>query len=89
MEQHGIQYEESSLQCTRIAIRQAIARELRLNRAFIDEVLKQKEYDSRFAAEIAEELDVTAFSKVEESFVPIKLFFDGERPMVLRVSKYL
>lgn len=72
--------ESAEFQNTRLAIRQAIVRELRLNRAYIDEVMKQKEDASDLTLTMAEELEITAFNKLEDSFMPIELFFDCERP---------
>jgi len=72
--------ESVEFQNSRLAIRQAIHRELRLNRAFIDEVLNQKEDAESLAIAMAEELDVTGIRQLEDSFIPIELFFDAERP---------
>ncbi|WP_127470647.1 hypothetical protein [Thiomicrorhabdus aquaedulcis] len=72
--------ESAEFQNTRLAIRQAVVRELRLNRAFIDEVIKPKEDATGLTLAMAEELDVSAFNKLEDSFIPIELFFDCERP---------
>lgn len=72
--------ESAEFQNTRLAIRQAVMRELRLNRAFIDEVLKLKEDASSLILAMAEELEVGAFNKLEDSFMPIELFFDCECP---------
>ena len=73
--------ESAEFQHTRLAIRQAMVRELRLNRAFIDEVLNQKQEADSLTISMAEELDVSAFNKLEDSFMPIELFFDAERPL--------
>ncbi|BBP43112.1 hypothetical protein [Thiosulfativibrio zosterae] len=72
--------ESAEFQNTRLAIRQAVVRELRLNRAFIDEVIKLKEDVTGLTLAMAEELEVSAFNKLEDSFMPIELFFDCERP---------
>jgi hypothetical protein len=72
--------ESAEFQNTRLAIRLALVRELCLNRAFIVEVLKLKEDASSLTLEMAEELELGAFNKLEDSFMPIELFFDCERP---------
>lgn len=76
---------------SRGAIREAVFRELKFNKALISEYTKQigsfansveqfsektKEYDS-FAQELANELDFSAFTKLEDSFMPIDLYFSG------------
>ena len=73
----------AKFQHSRQAIREAVFREIRFNQALIAEVLDGKAEDSAALAKcIAEEMDFSAFSKLEDSFVPIRLFFDGTCPDV-------
>jgi len=75
----------AEFQHARQAIREAISREIRFNQALITEVLDCKAEDKdqdAFAKCIAEEMEFSAFSKLEDSFVPIRLFFDGSCPDV-------
>jgi len=66
---------------SRQAIREAIFREVRFNQALITEVLDGKAEDPTALAKcIAEEMDFSAFSKLEDSFIPIRLFFDETCP---------
>ncbi|MBD3817084.1 MAG: hypothetical protein IE913_11690 [Halothiobacillus sp.] len=73
----------AEFQHSRQAIREAIFREIRFNQALIAEVMDGKTEDQAALAKcIAEEMDFSAFSKLEDSFVPIRLFFDGSCPGV-------
>lgn len=73
----------AEFQHSREAIREAIFREIRFNQALIAEVLDSKSTDPTSLAKcISDEMDFSAFSKLEDSFVPIRLFFDGHRPIV-------
>jgi hypothetical protein len=83
---------------SRSAIRDAVLRELKFNKALINEYMRQlssvannseqfatktKEYGT-FAKELANELDFSAFSKLEDSFMPIELYFSGSVDLTTR-----
>ena len=71
----------AEFQRSKQAIREAIYREIRFNQALISEVLEGKSEDHlALARSISQEMDFSAFSKLEDSFVPIRLFFDGGCP---------
>ena len=71
----------AEFQHARQAIREAVCREIRFNHALIAEVLDSNPEDRVALARcMAEEMDFSAFSKLENSFVPIRLFFDRGRP---------
>jgi hypothetical protein len=83
---------------SRNAIREAIFRELKFNKALLTEYRKQfddvsnnaelfaarvKEFEA-FATELSNELDFSAFSKLEDSFMPIELYFSGSVDLTTR-----
>jgi|GEM_PF-1329258 len=73
----------AQFQHSRLAIREAIYREVRFNRALLDEVSSTKSMsNSSFLRSIADEMNFSAFSHIENSYIPIGLFFDGPHPII-------
>lgn len=73
----------AQFQHSRLAIREAIYREVRFNRALLDEVSNTNSLNqTSFLRSIADEMNFSAFSHLENSYIPVGLFFDGPRPMI-------
>lgn len=73
----------AQFQHSRLAIREAIYREVRFNRALLEEVSSTKSMgNSSFLRSIADEMNFSAFSHLENSYIPIGLFFDGPHPRI-------
>lgn len=73
----------AQFQHSRLAIREAIYREVRFNRALLDEVSSTKSMsNASFLRSIADEMNFSAFSHLENSYIPIGLFFDGPHPII-------
>lgn len=81
--------ESAQFRHSRLAIREAIYREVRFNRALLDEVEianTQNPNQASFLRSIADEMNFSAFSHLENSYIPIRLFFDGPRPTIEEAS---
>jgi len=62
---------------------------VRFNRALLDEVEianTQNPNQASFLRCIADEMNFSAFSHLENSYIPIRLFFDGLRPTIEEAS---
>ncbi|EIC22306.1 hypothetical protein [Thiorhodovibrio frisius] len=80
--QKGTDQRQNSIefQNAQLAIREAVNRELRSNRALIDEFLERADGDGQVACKLADELSFTAMERIEQSMIPLAILFACPQP---------